>query len=146
MNKLRRLVAKTVILERNRHRSIPGGSMCNVRMIRTEPGLVSIPLEKAVYCENRWDRARGVTVIGDAAHLISPFAGEEANLAMYDGAELGEAIATNPGDIEAALLAYEKELFFRSASAAAAADRNLKLCFDDNAPQSLLDLFTVIGP
>jgi hypothetical protein len=26
--------------------------MCNVRMIRTEPGLVSIPLEKAVYCES----------------------------------------------------------------------------------------------
>ena len=26
--------------------------MCKVRMIRTEPGLVSIPLEKAVYCEN----------------------------------------------------------------------------------------------
>jgi hypothetical protein len=26
--------------------------MCNVRMIRTERGLVSIPLEKAVYCEN----------------------------------------------------------------------------------------------
>jgi hypothetical protein len=26
--------------------------MCNVGMIRTEPGLVSIPLEKAVYCEN----------------------------------------------------------------------------------------------
>jgi hypothetical protein len=29
----------------------------------------------------------------------------------------------------------------RGASAAAEADRNLKLCFDDNAPQSLLDLF-----
>jgi hypothetical protein len=26
--------------------------MCNVRMIRTEPDLVSIPLEKAIYCEN----------------------------------------------------------------------------------------------
>ncbi len=26
--------------------------MCNVRMIRTEPGLISIPLEKAVYCRN----------------------------------------------------------------------------------------------
>ena len=26
--------------------------MCNVRRIRTEPGLVSIPLEMAVYCEN----------------------------------------------------------------------------------------------
>ena len=26
--------------------------MCDVRMIRTEPGLVSIPVEKAIYCEN----------------------------------------------------------------------------------------------
>jgi hypothetical protein len=26
--------------------------MCKVRMIRTEPRLVSIPLEKAGYCEN----------------------------------------------------------------------------------------------
>jgi hypothetical protein len=26
--------------------------MCKVRMIRREPGLVSIPLEKAIYCEN----------------------------------------------------------------------------------------------
>ena len=24
--------------------------MCNVRMIRTEPGLVSIPVKEAVYC------------------------------------------------------------------------------------------------
>jgi hypothetical protein len=26
--------------------------MCNVQMIRDEPGLVSIPLERAVFCEN----------------------------------------------------------------------------------------------
>ena len=26
--------------------------MCNVRMIRTEPGLVSIPMEKVIHCEN----------------------------------------------------------------------------------------------
>jgi hypothetical protein len=26
--------------------------MCNVRMIRPEAGLVSIPVERAVYCEN----------------------------------------------------------------------------------------------
>jgi hypothetical protein len=26
--------------------------MCKIRMIRCEPGLISIPVEKAVYCEN----------------------------------------------------------------------------------------------
>ena len=90
--------------------------------------------------EHRWNRVPGVTLLGDAAHLMPP-AGDGANLAMYDGAELGKAIAANPGDVEAALLAYEKDLFPRSASTAAESERISNLLFDDNAPQSLLDFF-----
>jgi len=60
---------------------------------------------------------------------------------MYDGAELGRALAANPGDVEAALTAYETDLFSRSASVAAETDRNLKLFFDDRSPQGVVDMF-----
>jgi len=90
---------------------------------------------------HRWSRVPGVTLLGDAAHLAPP-AGEGANLAMLDGAELGAAIAAHPGDMEAALAAYETTMFPRSESAAVDAHQILGLLLDDRAPFSLVDFFT----
>ncbi|MYR44922.1 NAD(P)/FAD-dependent oxidoreductase [Streptomyces sp. SID5910] len=90
---------------------------------------------------HRWDRVPGVTLVGDAAHLMLP-SGEGANLAMYDGAELGEAIAAHPGDIEAALTAYEEAMFPRAATEADDAAGLHTLMFGDDAPHGFLRFFT----
>jgi len=95
---------------------------------------------------HRWDRIAGVTLLGDAAHLMTP-SGDGANLAMFDGAELAAAIAAHPGDVEAALGAYERELFPRSAAKAVeAADGLRDVLFGADSPRSLVEFFTRHAP
>jgi 2-polyprenyl-6-methoxyphenol hydroxylase-like FAD-dependent oxidoreductase len=101
------------------------------------------PVERMIFAlpdGHRWERVPGVTLLGDAAHLMPP-SGEGANLAMLDGAELGQAIAGHPGDIEAALAAYEAVMFPRSDAEAADAHEIVDLCLGDRAPYGLIEFF-----
>lgn len=88
-----------------------------------------------------WPRVPGVTLLGDAAHVMSPFAGEGANLAMLDATELALALIEHGDDREAALAQYEAALFPRSAEAAAESATSLEMCFNPNTPQTLVDFF-----
>ncbi|MGW4957479.1 FAD-dependent oxidoreductase [Nonomuraea sp. NPDC004186] len=89
---------------------------------------------------HRWNRTPGVTLLGDAAHLMPPN-GEGANLAMQDGAALGQAIAARPDDVEAALTEYEQAMFTRAAGVAAD-DDIYTIMFGDDAPHSMVAMLT----
>jgi 2-polyprenyl-6-methoxyphenol hydroxylase-like FAD-dependent oxidoreductase len=94
--------------------------------------------------DHRWDRVPGVTLLGDAAHLMPP-SGEGANLAMFDGAELGAAIAAHPSDLEAALAAYEEPMFARSSAEAVDSLELQEIMFGDRAPFGLVNFLTGAG-
>jgi 2-polyprenyl-6-methoxyphenol hydroxylase-like FAD-dependent oxidoreductase len=84
----------------------------------------------------RWPHQPAVTLLGDAAHLMSPFAGEGANQAMLDGAELGLALAAAASPAEA-IRHYELGMFERAGEATRESALNMALCFGPEAAREL---------
>lgn len=94
---------------------------------------------------HRWQRTPGVTLLGDAAHLMQP-SGEGANLAMLEEAELAEALVRHPEDIEVAIAAYEEPMFTRAASEAEEAHQMLDRCLGDTAPSQFVEMMATAAP
>ncbi len=43
-----------------------------------------------------WQTQHGLTMLGDAAHVMPPFTGKGVNLALYDALQLAQALTVNP--------------------------------------------------
>lgn len=87
-----------------------------------------------------WNNNSSITLIGDAAHLMSPFAGEGVNMALYDAYLFSETIKNN-NDVEVALKNYEREMYKLSKKSAEESQANLNRMFSKNAAKNLGDLF-----
>ena len=93
-----------------------------------------------------FDQAResmpNLTILGDAAHLMPPFAGEGVNMAMLDALELSECLTNeNFKDTHEAIAAYEKQMRKRASVAAKESLENGDWMHSENALNRMLDFF-----
>lgn len=73
--------------------------------------IVSRPIY-ALPVGHHWQNRPGITLIGDAAHVMSPFGGEGVNAAMLDAAELARHLIED-SDWKRAVKLYELAMFSR---------------------------------
>ncbi|MFD5122419.1 FAD-dependent oxidoreductase [Streptomyces sp. NPDC058385] len=93
-----------------------------------------------------WTHVSGVTLLGDAAHLMPPL-GAGANLAMLEGAELAESIAAAPGpaDLDEAVRAFEEQMWARAGRWANITAAGLERLVSPD-PSEALALFDEVQP
>ncbi|KAF8492579.1 monooxygenase [Russula emetica] len=92
---------------------------------------------------HRWDTAPGgrLTLLGDAAHLMVPFAGAGANLAMADGADLGLALAEAkaPSELLERVREYESAMQERAKEDWEVSMQNMDVFLSDSAPAAAVE-------
>lgn len=92
----------------------------------------------------KWDNQSNLTLIGDAAHLMSPFAGEGVNMAFYDAYILAESIKEHD-DLKTALKIYEDQMYEVSEQSARESQGNLEEMFSEHAAKKFGDFFNQVG-
>lgn len=89
-----------------------------------------------------WETQSNITLIGDAAHRMPPYAGEGVNMAMQDAFELAECL-TNPNfeTVVEALSHYEKQMLKRGAEVTEMTLQSTEMLHSKDAVNSLLSMF-----
>ena len=87
-----------------------------------------------------WATQPNITIIGDAAHLMSPFAGEGVNMALYDAYLLAESFK-NFNNLTEVLKVYEQQMFEITKIHAKESQDNLEIFFSENGAEKMTQFF-----
>lgn len=98
--------------------------------------IYSMPLNQA------WKTLPNLTIIGDAAHVMPPFAGEGANMAMLDALELSECLTSGTYATSGeAISFYESNMQKRAAKATRESIDNGEKMHSKDALKTMLNFF-----
>lgn len=97
------------------------------------------------YCmplDQKWEAQTNITLIGDAAHLMPPYAGEGVNMAMLDALQLSNSLTNEKyTDIKFAIADYEKQMFERFAEIGKETLNNTEFMHSPDGLQKLIAMF-----
>jgi 2-polyprenyl-6-methoxyphenol hydroxylase-like FAD-dependent oxidoreductase len=103
-------------------------------------------IPRPIYCmplRQSWQSMSNLTLLGDAAHVMPPFAGEGVNMAMLDALELDECLNSSQYEnIADAIIAYERKMLTRASAAAEESLYNGEMMHSDNSLKRMLELFS----
>jgi 2-polyprenyl-6-methoxyphenol hydroxylase-like FAD-dependent oxidoreductase len=97
------------------------------------------------YCmplDQKWEAQTNITIIGDAAHLMPPYAGEGVNMAMLDALQLSENLTSGKfTDLKSAIANYEEQMFTRFAEMGKETLDNTHFMHSPDGLKKLLEMF-----
>ena len=92
--------------------------------------------------DQSWEALPNLTLLGDAAHVMPPYAGEGVNMAMLDALELAECLMSDAfPDTRAAIAAYETKMRGRASSVIQMTLEQTAVFHSPDALPQLVDMF-----
>lgn len=102
-------------------------------------------IPRPIYCiplDQTWQAQPNVTLLGDAAHVMPPFAGEGANTSMSDALELSECLTSDKYEtLGEAISYYEINMRKRAAIAAKYSLENGERMHSEGALEKMMGIF-----
>jgi 2-polyprenyl-6-methoxyphenol hydroxylase-like FAD-dependent oxidoreductase len=92
--------------------------------------------------DQTWEPMHNLTILGDAAHVMPPFAGEGANVAMLDALELSECLTCDRFEsLREAIFYFESDMRKRAAIATQESIENGERMHAEDALTTMLNMF-----